>query len=112
MMAMQGASTVVDVPVSRVTAAKLLLGISGANPFAHATAFTLVLPTAGRVRMRVTSADGRTVATLMDGWRPAGTCRVAWSGCDDSGRRVPSGLYLARAVSMSEAACVRIVKVE
>jgi hypothetical protein len=112
MMAMQGASTVVDVPVSRATAAPLRLGISGANPFAHTTSFILALPQAGRVRMTVMSADGRRVATLMDSWRPAGTWRAAWNGCDDTGRRAPAGLYLARAVSMSGMASVRIVKVE
>jgi hypothetical protein len=62
--------------------------------------------------MTVMSADGRRVATLMDSWRPAGTWRAAWNGCDDTGRRAPAGLYLARAVSMSGMASVRIVKVE
>jgi flagellar hook assembly protein FlgD len=54
------------------------------------------LPHAQRVRLRIYDVEGRLVRTLVDERREAGRHVVAWSGDDDGGRRVASGLYFYR----------------
>lgn len=39
---------------------------------------------------------GRVVRTLVAGEFPSGPHTARWDGHDDSGRRVPSGAYMAR----------------
>ena len=51
---------------------------------------------AGPVRLDLHDLAGRRVATLMDGVAEAGWSRVEWNGADDSGRLLPTGVYLLR----------------
>jgi hypothetical protein len=44
----------------------------------------------------VFSVDGRLVARLVDGVRPAGRNRVAWRALDGRGAPVASGIYFYR----------------
>jgi len=44
----------------------------------------------------VFSPDGRRVKVLEHGARQAGTFSVTWDGTDESGRRVPNGVYVCR----------------
>jgi flagellar hook assembly protein FlgD len=39
---------------------------------------------------------GRRVRALEPGWHTAGDHALEWDGRDDTGRRVPSGAYVAR----------------
>lgn len=66
------------------------------NPFNPATTIAFELPVAAPVRLSVHALDGRLVARLADGARPAGSHRIVWHGRDDAGRSVPSGTYLYR----------------
>jgi len=49
-----------------------------------------------RVRLRVFDVNGSVVRTLIRGWREPGVYYESWDGCDDGGRRVPSGVYIYR----------------
>lgn len=68
------------------------------NPFNPATEIAFSLPRSGHVTLVVHDLRGRTVATLVDGQRAAGTHRAHWDGRDDAGRPQSSGLFLARLV--------------
>lgn len=63
------------------------------NPFNPATTITFSLAREGAAVLVIHDVRGSVVATLADGWLPAGVHTIVWSGCDNHGRRVPSGLY-------------------
>ena len=86
-----------DVPLA--SGDQLVLEQNFPNPFNPATMIAFELPQAGFVRLAIHDARGRLVRTLVSGWQPAGTQRVQWSGEDDTGRRVASGVYHCRIVS-------------
>jgi len=66
------------------------------NPFNPATEISFAVPRAGHVSLKVFDLAGRTVRTLVDGRREAGTHAVTWRGESDSGARAPSGTYFYR----------------
>jgi hypothetical protein len=61
------------------------------NPFNPATTISYSLPQAGVVTLKVFDVSGRTVATLVDGFRAAGAHEVSFNGAD-----LASGLYFYR----------------
>jgi endonuclease I len=61
------------------------------NPFNPRTEVVFTMPRAGAATVAVYGLDGRRVATLWQGERPAGEHRVTWDGRD-----LPSGSYLLR----------------
>ncbi len=71
------------------------------NPFAPNTSIDYSLATAGNVRIRVYSATGRAVKSLVNARVPAGPHRTTWNGTDDAGRPVASGVYWCRMESGS-----------
>ena len=66
------------------------------NPFNPRTTVAFDLAREGRVRVRIYSVDGRLVRTLVAGTLPAGRHTLVWSGDDDRGRGVATGVYLLR----------------
>ena len=54
----------------------------------------------------------RVVRRLVDGAVPEGAHPIAWDGNDDAGRRVPSGVYFARASSGESDATLKLVLLE
>ncbi len=66
------------------------------NPASIRAQLRLFLPQAGAVSLRILSVDGREVARLAEGSRPAGTHELSWTGRDGRGAAVPSGVYLVR----------------
>jgi hypothetical protein len=66
------------------------------NPFNPSTRITFDIPEEAIVRLEIFSAAGQRVATLKDDLLAAGTHHVSWSGVDDHGREIPSGVYFAR----------------
>lgn len=66
------------------------------NPFNPETAIRYSLPEAGNVALAVFDVNGRRVATLESGMKPAGAHAVRWNGLDDAGKRVTSGIYFYR----------------
>jgi hypothetical protein len=61
------------------------------NPFNPSTTLSYELRAAGFVNLRVYDTAGRLVATLVDGWRQAGTHEVTFDGS-----RLVSGVYFIR----------------
>jgi len=73
---------------------RLALAAARPNPSAGLSSVTLALPSAGRVELGVYDASGRLVRTLLQGTLDAGYYPQAWDGRDESGRMLPTGLYL------------------
>jgi hypothetical protein len=63
------------------------------NPFSARTRIAFQVPTSGRAALRIVALDGRLIRTLFDQNQPAGTHEATWDGMDNSGRRLPSGVY-------------------
>jgi len=66
------------------------------NPFGGATTLRYSLPERAEIKVAVFNQLGRQVRLLVAGTREAGTHTVVWDGTDDSGVRLPSGVYLLR----------------
>jgi len=62
------------------------------------------------VRLKVHDVSGRAVRSLIDERVPAGTYEVRWDGRDDTGARVPTGVYFCR-LSLEEQAVTRRITV-
>jgi M6 family metalloprotease-like protein len=72
-------------------------GPSFPNPSRHETSIAFGLPSPeGATSLRIYSAAGRLVRTLVDGPVPAGRHVAHWDGNDDRGKRVSSGVYFFR----------------
>jgi predicted CXXCH cytochrome family protein len=63
------------------------------NPFNPSTKIVVDLPRQSTARLDVYNIIGEKIATLMDGDYKAGRFEVTWSGKDDLGYRVPTGIY-------------------
>jgi len=68
------------------------------NPFSEQTTLEYVLPDPASVRLAVYDVLGRQVRVLIDGKQKAGRHTVQWDGHDESGKKMASGVYLARLV--------------
>ncbi|RKZ30913.1 hypothetical protein DRQ36_03890 [bacterium] len=66
------------------------------NPFNPATSIEFDLPKDGVVELAVYDVLGKRVTTLLDDNMKAGTHRIIWSGRNDRGQELPSGVYLYR----------------
>jgi hypothetical protein len=66
------------------------------NPFNPVTTIAFDVARAGPVKLRIYGLDGRRIATLVDDHAAAGHHEVTWRGQDHRGRRIASGVYLAR----------------
>ncbi len=86
-----GLSAVEDLPISRVA-----LGQNAPNPFNPRTEIKFSVPSDQDVSLRIYNVEGRLVRTLLQGRQIAGTHSVMWSGQNDQGGMVASGLYFYR----------------
>jgi hypothetical protein len=73
-----------------------LLGQNAPNPFNPTTQIPFTLAKAGHVRLTVHDVTGRTVNTLVEGHRSAGSQAAFWNGTDSKGNPVASGVYFYR----------------
>jgi hypothetical protein len=64
------------------------------NPVNPQTTVSFEVSEPGLVRVRVHDLRGAVVASLVDAVLPRGRQRVPWTGVDDRGRQVASGIYL------------------
>jgi len=71
------------------------------NPFNSSTVFRFTLSQPGRVELAIYNLAGQRVATLADGIWDMGTHSIGWSGRDENGRALSSGVYLYRLQSGS-----------
>ena len=66
------------------------------NPFNPSTRITFTLAAQSNVTLRVFNVLGQEIATLQSGAMTAGTHDAIWSGKDNAGRSVASGVYFYR----------------
>ncbi len=64
------------------------------NPFSTSTMIKYDIPQTGHVILRVLDSSGRIVAVLVDEKLGAGSYQAEWSGKDDDGNDMKSGLYI------------------
>ena len=69
-----------------------------ARPRVGGSILRFAIENAGQVQLSVFDVAGRKVATLIDGFKPAGEHEIAWDGRSDSGRAA-SGFYFARIIT-------------
>ncbi len=74
----------------------LALNAPAPNPLAPATRLSYDLPEPAVVTLTVFDAQGRSIATLVDGRKPAGSHAVTWNGRSNSGARLAAGTYFLR----------------
>lgn len=79
-----------------LSSAPAYLQIPRPNPFSTSTEIEFMLDSPGRAEVSVYDVGGRRVAKLVDEEYPAGVHVVSWTGRDDDGGRVPSGVYFVR----------------
>ncbi len=84
-------SAVGDLPLER-----LALTQNAPNPFNPRTEIKFSLPSKQVATLRIYNVEGRLVRTLLDGAQDAGAHSVMWSGKNDQGGQVASGLYFYR----------------
>jgi hypothetical protein len=79
------------------------------NPFNPRTEVCFELGAAAVVAVDVFDVEGRWVARLAEGVRPAGEVRAVWDGRDAAGRPAASGVYYVRAKTGGTARTVKTV---
>ncbi len=63
------------------------------NPFNPSTSFHYNLPKSGIIEVTITDIIGREVITLVKGYQRSGNHNIFWTGNDNIGKKVPSGIY-------------------
>ena len=86
-----------------------LLG-NAPNPFGLTTTIRLALGRDGEAELAIYDLTGRRVSRLHTGALSAGSHTFEWRGLDDSGRRVPPGIYLCRLKAEGVVESGRMVK--
>ena len=66
------------------------------NPFNPQTEIAYTLPEDSKVNLTILNIQGQKVKVLVNEYQSAGTRKVTWDGCDESGARVASGVYFYR----------------
>jgi hypothetical protein len=69
------------------------------NPFNPSTVVKVAVPHRSAVFLAVYTIQGQLVRTLLNRYLEAGLYQVLWDGCDASGNRAASGVYLCRMIS-------------
>ncbi|HEX2867185.1 MAG TPA: FlgD immunoglobulin-like domain containing protein [Ignavibacteriales bacterium] len=64
------------------------------NPFNPSTTIKYQIPEAANVKVTVYDVTGKQVAELVNDYKQAGHYEVSWTGHDNSGHQVASGIYL------------------
>jgi hypothetical protein len=72
------------------------LKVTSANPFNPSIQIDYGLPRAAKAVIRVYTAEGRVVNTLVDDTQPSGNYTFTWDGTDRNGKRVGSGVYFIK----------------
>ena len=86
----------VGVPGEAPVSDRLVLRQNRPNPFNPTTTIRFHIPTRTRATLRIFDIAGREVRTLVDGVLDAGEKSATWSGRDNGGRDVTSGVYFYR----------------
>jgi hypothetical protein len=81
------------------------------NPFNPTTTVSIELEETGFVTATLYDAQGRRVRSLWNGPLPAGSNRLDWSGENDAGAPVASGVYFLTVTSNGRSAVLKVVLV-
>ena len=79
------------------------------NPFTDQTIIRYQLMKGGNVSMKVYNTAGQLVRMLVNGRQEPGVYDVVWSGLDDQGRRLASGVYFCRLKTDDESEIRKII---
>jgi hypothetical protein len=82
----------------------------GPNPSGGESTVGFTLAAGGAARVVLVSVDGRTVHTLADRVFPPGRHVLRWDGRDDSGGRVPPGVYLCLVEGAGARAAAKVIR--
>ena len=102
----------VDVPPAASVPAASSFAAPRPNPFRGSTEFAFSLRTEGHVTIEVFSALGQRVTRLVDRTMPAGRHVARWTGRDEGGREVGSGIYYVRVEGDGILQTRKVVKIE
>ena len=103
-------TTAVGVPGTPSAAAGVTLAAPWPSPARDAVAFAYTLPSPAAVSLAVFAVDGRRVRVLEAGAERAATRHVVrWDGRDETGARVPAGVYYARLAAGGTVRSQRVV---
>lgn len=69
------------------------------NPFNPTTTIKFTLSKASNVSLIIYDISGKKARTLINNYKYTGNNSILWNGCDDSGRKVSSGVYIYRLIS-------------
>jgi len=87
-----------------------LTSSSWPNPFNPAVTISYAIPSAGDVSVRIFSAEGRLLRTLIsDETVHAGHHSVVWDGTDETGGQVGSGVYFYEVVHQEARTSAKMV---
>lgn len=108
----QGPSTVVGVddPFEAIGTLELAAFTSAPNPF-RGEKLEFRPGTAPLVSVEILDVRGRTARRVHPGLLPAGRNHLVWDGRDEEGRRLASGIYLARLCAAGATLVRRVVQV-
>jgi len=73
---------------------KIALEQNYPNPFNALTTIRFQLQETGHVTIKIYTALGHRIRTLLDLKKPPGNYSVSWNGKDDTGKTVASGIYI------------------
>lgn len=79
------------------------------NPFSTSTVIEYEFLASGHVKLQIYDKAGRLVRTLVDGGQKPGLHQVQWNGLNESGCRIPNGIYIIRLETRSSITSERLV---
>ena len=85
------------------------LGQNYPNPFNPQTQFHYDLPKSGNIHLGIYDVLGKEVYTLINGYQRAGKHNVLWTGINNKGLQVQSGIYFYRLTTDSEITTKKMV---
>lgn len=103
---------------------KFMLKPNFPNPFSRITTIGFTVPyiwnkdgskesgNKQKVSLSIYNMSGQLIATLFSGYAKVGHHRKVWNGKSNSGRIIPSGMYIARLKSRSFSKSMRLIKVK
>jgi hypothetical protein len=94
-----------DVPVA---SGQVFISRSAPNPFRGRVTFSYTLSEPGHAQVEIFTADGRHVATLVDGDASAGPHQLTW----DAGPATPSGVFFYRILAGGARSTGKIARVD
>lgn len=96
-------------PVRDQLPAMYAFNIKGSNVGARGVEFAYALPERSDVEIAIYSVAGQRVATLVKGSKDAGYYTVKWSGTDDRGTKLGSGVYIVKMVTPKKSFTNKII---